>query len=228
MTTSAPRLTDAIAVRVASALARVTSLRICRIEAYDRTKQTADITPLAWDWLPQPDGSSVVAQLPRVDGVPCAHIGGGGVSLTWDYAAGDLVIVGVRDVSHDEVDGGRTATGEPASLRRWSWADAVVLGAFAAPTSPLPSAAVSASGPVLRLPDGDALRVGDSTAAKALALAEKVATQISRIETEFNTHTHVLTIAVGGGSGTAAVPANQVTPTTTPADVSTDLIKVTA
>lgn len=199
------------------------------VVAYDTATQTADVRPAVRDVVLDDDGEAVAVESPVIYGVPVAWPSGGGRSLTWGLAAGDLGTLVLRDVSHDEVDSGTALPVTPASTRRWSLSDAVFLPRNATPAEPL--AQVRSDGaPVLGLGSGEALHVGTAAGAKALAVAEDVADRLARLEALFTLHVH----PVAGATATVQVPPPYVGslspptpgPTTTTADVATNRVVV--
>ena len=149
------------------------------------------------------DGGEVWADEIVIPKLPVLWPGdGAGVSIAWPLPVGAVVVILVRDTSHDEVDSGGALPTTPASARRWDLADAAVLPFGWSARDPLLSSAYDASQPVVRLPAGAALLVGSSTAARALALATETAERIERIEAYLNTATY----ATAAGPTTAPSP----------------------
>ena len=122
---------------------------------------------------------------------------------------GDVVTLLVRSVSHDEVDSGGVTPALPQATRRMDLSDAVVLPGHPIPADGAPSSSYHSSGaPVLDMKGGDVFRVGDSTAAKALALAEKVDARLTAIQAAYDAHTHVSVTSLG----TPTVPVPLIGP----------------
>lgn len=166
------------------AVAAVAVARTVAVVSYNADQQTVRVR-------------EVVGEDPiEIDGVPIQWPGGGGRSITWGLEAGDLGTLLVRDVSHDEVDAGSALPVNPASSRRWNIADGVFCPGFVVPGSLASSAYRSDGQMVIALPVGEVLRIGDSTAAKALAIAEDVRDRLVRLESLFTAHTHPVAGAV--------------------------------
>ncbi len=215
MSTVQPNLYESIRGVASEAVGHVLVSITATVQSYDRTSQTVTVDPDVNGAFVLSDGTEVPENLPVIGGVPVMFPGGNGVSLTWDLAAGDQVLLIIRDRSHDEIDSGvaqRPVT--PRSRRRFSLADAVAIPQFKAPNAPLAASAVGANKVVLALPSGYTLRAGSSSSDKALALAQQVATKLAAIELAINT----LVLPVSGPTaGPPAVPP--FTTTTTTSDV---------
>jgi hypothetical protein len=177
---------------------------LAEVLSYDAAAQTADVRLCVQ--VPDIDpatGDVVGLVAPVLRGRRVLWPGGGGVSLTWALEAGDVALVLIRSRSHDEVDSGAALPVTPASTRRGNLSDAVIIPLIGQAAGLGASAFRSDGQPVL-VPGGvsDALFVGASTAAKALALAEESAARIARIENFLNTATY----AVAGVVTTAPTP----------------------
>ena len=82
---------------------------------------------------------------------------------------------------------------------------------------------------VVALPPGEALRVGDSTSAKALAIAEDVRDRLVRLESLFTLHTHPVAGAVASVQTPPPYTGTSVYtpgPVTTTADLATGRVLV--
>lgn len=214
MTTRTPTLADALTRAAELASGGVLVSRVARVDSYDRTDQTITATPIVADLVDLEDGGREALELPTISGIPVVWPAGGGVSITWDLTPGDLVLLLGRDRSHDEVDAGRTSPPVvPSSSRRFSWSDVVALPGYRAPADPLPSSAVAASHVVVSLPLGASIRIGSGSAAEAVGLADLIDDRISKIVSDFNTHTHP---APGGATSapTVGIPAQATTAST--------------
>lgn len=169
------------------------------VKSYNRTRQTVEVEAMVQPSRDLLDGSREFVPFPVVRNVPVLWPASGVASLTWDLETGDEVLLIVRDRSHAEVRAGAALPTKPASGRRWSLIDAVAIPGLA--TRALDSSAVGAN-PTLAMRAGKGLRVGASTASKALALAEKVDAELTKIATAHNSHTHTIP---SGSSGTPSV-----------------------
>jgi hypothetical protein len=215
------RLADAIREGAAAATGRI---RVCvdaEIVSYDSSTTTAKVRPCVRELVRVVDGL-VYADALEISNVPVRWPGdGSGVAITWPLPVGAIVPLVIRDRSHDEVDDGAVVPSEPVSQRRWDLADAEVLPLAWSARDPLPSSASSSTCPVVLLPAGQKLLVGEATAARALALATETAAKLAAIETVINT----LTLPVSGATAGPPVPVPFVT-TTTATDIQTLRIQV--
>lgn len=220
-TTYRARLADAIREGAQASTGRV---RVCvdaEIVSYDPSTTTARVRPCVRELVRVADGL-VYADALEIPGVPVRWPGdGSGVAITWPLPVGSIVPLLIRDRSHDEVDDGAVVPSAPVSQRRWDLADAEVLPLAWSARDPLPSSASSSTAPVVLLPVGQALLIGEATAARALALATETAARIKAIEEAIND----LELPVSGGIAGPPVPAVFET-FTTAADIQTARIKV--
>jgi len=201
---------------------------VARVDSYERATQTVTVTPLVSDVTSEAGEARTYRTLPAVAGVPVCFPRGGGVALTWDLSIGDRVLLVVRDRSHDEVDDlAVTEQAQPEARRRFNLSDAVALPGYSPPADPLASSSYAAGHVVLTLPVAAELRVGDSTASQALALAAEAATRIKRLEDTVNS----LVLPVAGATagppsplrfGPASVPLQ---PFTNTSDVASGRVK---
>lgn len=181
----------ATAAASSAALSQVRVARYAEVVSYDTATQTATIREIVREPRLNADGEIVAPEPVQVGGVPVQWPNAGGRSITWGLDQGDTGLALVRDISHDEVDAGAATPTIPASLRRFNWSDAVFLPGATIPGDPLPSSAVRSDGqPVWALPSGEAVHIGDSMAAKTLALAQETAARVERIEAYLNTATY--------------------------------------
>ena len=205
--TSTPSLADVLTRAVRAETRDVWVALTARVDAYDRTAGTVDVTPCVRVQVGTPDGVEW-RDLGQLRGVRIAWPSGGGVVLTMPIAAGDLVTLLFRDTSHGEVDAGADAYPlTPASYARWSPADAVALPGYTTDRAPHPAAASSSADPVLYMPSGVELRIGQAAATEALALARRVKEELDAISAAFSEHTHAagsLTAPSSGGTVTGA------------------------
>lgn len=163
-----------------------------RVDAYDRTAGTVDVTPCTQVQERTREGV-VWRTLGQLRGVRVAWPSGGGAVLTFPIAVGDLVTLIIRDTSHAEVDKGTDVyPATPASRTRWSPSDAVALPGYTTDRAPLPSSASSSADPVLYLPNGVEFRIGVAAANEALALARLVKQELDAISTAWSGHTHTI------------------------------------
>ena len=187
-----PRLADVAARAGEQATGRVRVSRACTIQQYDTIKNIATIVPAVRERVIIATGE-VWADEIAIPNVPVLWPGdGSGVSVTWPLPVGAVVLMLVRDVSHDEVDSGGALPASPVSARRWDLSDVAVLPFGWSARDPLQSDAYSGTQPVIRLPANRAVLIGANTAARTLALAEETAARVERIEAYLNTATFLV------------------------------------
>lgn len=205
-----PTLADAIARTVECARASVRVAVAAEVLAYDRTDQTVRVRPMVADPYIDADGDPAWQDVEPIDGVPVAWLRAGSVTLTAGVERGDVGLLLIRDRSHDEVDDGQQdAQVEPASSRRWDYADAVYLPAQVVPADPIGSGGHRADGaPVLAMGAGLALRVGDSGASVAVARADRTEARLDALESFASSHTHPVSGATAGASTPTFVPGS--------------------
>ena len=151
------------------------TLRIdCRIavKAFTKDPITDDLVPF---------------EFPDLKDVPVAYPGGGGYTITWPLAAGDTVFLDVCDRSIEEWRDGDTVPITPADSRRFSLADAVAYPGGRRDSSPV---LASGRAPGALVVDGSDIRLGGSTAAAFVALANLVDSRLESFRTTFNAHVH--------------------------------------
>lgn len=185
---------------------RIRTAETVEVVSYDRAEQTVSIKRLTQAPRIGDDLLPGTREAPPIDGVPVAWLRAGSVTLTVEIEQGDRGLLIYRDSSHDEIDSGQGAGEQvtPQSSRRWKAADGIFLPASIVPADPIGPEGYKDNGdPVLGMGSGLALRVGASTATKALAVAESSASRIERIEAYLNT----ATFAVSGAVTTAPSPA---------------------
>lgn len=164
-------LAGVIAQSVAAGTATVEVSLEAEVQSYDAATCTASVVVCVKQARDTQEDGRRFQPFPKLDNIPVAWPAVATASLTLGpLAAGDRVQLVIRSRSHTEVRAGSPIPTEPRSSRRWSPMDAWI---NPAPAAPLPSGAVSVEGPVLRMATGKKFRIGSSTAAKALALAEK-------------------------------------------------------
>lgn len=205
-----PSLTQVISNAITGRLADVHTAIPAKVERYDATKQLVDATPLIKASHPLEDGEIETQALPTISNVPVVFPGGGGFRLTFPIQVGDTVLLVFSEASLDKwlQQGG---TVDPLDTRRHHLADAIAipgLHPFSAPSSGA---------------DTSVITIGsDSGSDDFAATAQRVLTELNKIKTAFDSHTHILTIGgvtpgVGAGTGTAAPPVAGITGLTAPA-----------
>jgi hypothetical protein len=169
------------------------------------------------------DRTGAAFAIKQVQRVPVKYPGGGGFEIVWPLIPGDTVVLHVSDRSIDQWR--RTGlAGDTRAGRMHNISDAFADPSTGPDTSP---ATVTATKFTLRGPGGVALaletggivNVGAEVGAEFIALAAKVLSELTSIQTQYNLHVHVA--PVGGSTG---VP---VPPMTAPGPVAATKAKAT-
>jgi hypothetical protein len=135
-------------------------------------------------------GQVVSVQPPRSAWLRVMWPSGSGRSLAWGLSKGDRVLA----IGVDRVVG---------TVLRWQTAFDVVL-----PVSDLPPGGSRNDGqPVMRLPSGEALRVGSGPASQALVVAPALREELDRLWSALANHTHSVPFVESGGSTATAGPS---------------------
>lgn len=198
-----------------------------RVEAYDATTQKATVKPLLRRRHEDEDGA--VSYVPRnpISNVPVVFPGGGGYRLIFPLAVGDTVLLVFGDESMDAwLSKGGDA--DPADVRRHSLTDAICipcLRSFATPWSDAPSGKVAfgknGSNNQIQITATE-IHLGPNPL-DAVALASKVDSELDKIWSALNAHTHP-TAATGLPSPPVPGPPGTVINTSLP--VGSTLVKV--
>lgn len=187
-------------------LTDLTTAILSRARAVVRVAVTgtlSDHDPEASTVTAAPDVSDGVPP-PAIPGVPVIMPGGSLRGFTFGLSDGDRGVLVIRHRSHDEVDSGTSALPvTPSASRQMSLADAVCLPGYVPPADGRPAAHFRQDGaPVLYMDDGEALHVGTSAAALALARADLVAAELSDLKAA------IAGAAVAAGDGGLAFKTN--------------------
>ncbi len=183
-----------------------------RVETYDATKQTADIKPLVKRRVRTESGAELLEELPVIPGVPVAFPRGGGFFLSFPLERGDFVELVFHSRSIDKWFSGDGGDTDPDDFRTHDLSDAVAHPGLYPLTRALAQA--DASKMVVGADGGLQMRIGDAlielgTTGGALdfvALAQKVATELTRIQTYMTALDTVLRLPVnepGNGAPSA-------------------------
>lgn len=170
-----------------------------RVERYDSATQLVDVQPLLKESVAQEDGTTAAVRLPMITNVPVVFPGAGGMRITFPVAVGDTVLLVFADRSLDvwQTHGGETA---PDDARRHHLTDAVAIPGLHANSAPHAGA------------DTALLTIGsDAGAEDMVATANRVLTELNKVVSAFNSHTHV------ESGGTTAPPVPQVAGVVAPA-----------
>lgn len=174
---------------------------VASVVSYDRDTQTATLKPQhleVWDAELDP------VELPDLDNVPVLFPGGAGYSITWDLSPGDFVMVKCTKYSLD-VWRQRAELSDPGDFRKFGLsgavAEAVRMFANGGETAEVADDGMVIAAPKIYLTSKDA--------ADALALASKVADELSKVKTAHNTHIHDV---LSADFGVTDVPDKLYTP----------------
>lgn len=193
-------LADMASEIVEASAARIPGGMIARVEAYDVATQTADCLPLAQLWTTEPSGERRPLRSPVLYSVP----------VLWPYVVrsldvGERVLLIGRWVSHRELDEGAEGPLLPAARARHQLGDAVAI-----PLSVVEGVGRSDGQPLAPCRSGEALHVGQSTADRALALAQETRDELSALRTGLVEHVHTatsLSVATTPAQDATAYPA---------------------
>ena len=172
----------------------------------DPESPAVDVRPVTNEPLRTVDGERIFQQLPVIPKVPVMFPQSGArFSITWEMAPGDtvLLVIPAREWSHWFV------TGQPAPAyddRPHSLGNAVAFPCgFARGGGPL-----TATNSLVH--QGAIIRMGDSTANLSVALASLVKTEIDKVITGFNSHTHPYVNGTTPAVTSAPTPAQVLAP----------------
>lgn len=181
----APGLTDLLEQAFKSQLARIQGGIPARVEKYTQATQVCDALPVTMVY-----DDDELKLLPVLRSVPVIWPGGGGGALTFPLTIGDFVWLQPGMADFDAWHASNSLGQPPATKRRFSLSDVVAHPVISSMAAPLPSTAVSASGPVL---SGSMVFLGSSGASKFVGLhqdncpaATLMATWMTQVETAIN------------------------------------------
>jgi len=153
--------------------------------SYDRATQTATIQ-IATAYKVRNDAGELVARVrPPVANVPVQFCG----SVTWDLEEGEWGMALIADRSLDEWKATASQSVDPRDPRRFDVTDAVFLAGVRPAADPLPARALpTGTAPndevvIWDRDKGGGIKLGDSTATKAVALDPDVQAQMAILET---------------------------------------------
>ncbi len=209
-----PGINDTIRAVVAAEMAKANGVLPAKVVSYDAAKQLAEVQPVVLVVI-----KGVGHKSPVLRDVP----------VRWPSAAnGSLVLPLVKDDLGDVVPMGAdtgawdaSGTENQAQDRnaRDALSDVVFRPGGSNLAARLASGQYAADGPVLW---GDPVYLGDSTATAFVALADLVATELGKIETAVNAHTHAFTAQAGADPLTTSPAVSY-----TKASVAADKVKAT-
>ncbi len=183
-------MSDVVVQLSGSLMRQLRTAVVVRIDSYDASEGSATVTPMVLEERILND-ERVEIPSSSIPGCPVIFPYGGGRGLTFGLEAGDLAIGLYRHRSHDEVDGGADGPLLPASTRRVDLSDLVVLPGFFPPSGGYPSSGIRSDGqPVMPLPSGEAIHVGDSNATFALVRWDLLESYLDAIKAKYDAHVH--------------------------------------
>lgn len=184
---SAPTLPEVIRRALESRLGDVFTALPGRIQTYDAATQTADVALVVRRPMPTGDESETAyEELPILPNVPILfpRNSAGTYAITWPLGAGDFVWIMFSTWSF--ATWRRTGeTSDPGDIRPHHPGSAVAYPALAPNAQPLDQAQTAAL--VL---EGPIIRIGKA-ATQAIAMANKVATELQKIKDMFTSWTPV-------------------------------------
>lgn len=115
-----------------------------RVESFDASKGTVDVRPVLMRRFIHADATETVDSIPVIEEVPIGYPGGGGWSLTFPLAVGDVVYLAFSERSLDQWKLAPLGdTIDPGDARRHHLSDAIAIARLHTPESP--PAALSAA-----------------------------------------------------------------------------------
>jgi len=133
-----PTLAQVIADAIAAAMFDMHTGLPARVVSFDAQHQACSVQPLLQRVYQAADGTMQTLDLPSIDNVPVCYPAGGGWSITWPLAAGDIVYLAFAERSIDAwLASPRGQTVDPALTRRFDLSDAVAVAQLRPRTAPL-------------------------------------------------------------------------------------------
>ncbi len=171
------------------------------VESYDAATQLADVKPQIHGVTENEDGTHTQRPLGVITNVPVVMPGAGGLRITFPVVKGDIVWLSFGDRSLDAwlSGGGDTA---PVDLRTHDISDAVAFPGLHPNNSPWSGAE-----------DGVITIGSDSGAAEFVATSQRVLTELNKLKTAFDGHTHTVPTLVCSGTATTPAPTLGAAPT---------------
>lgn len=193
--TTKPTATGNVSEAARGAVAGVNVALPATIVSYDDSEQRAVVKIVPCRRRKTSSGGEECYRPDPVAGVPVLFPGAGDISLTWPLAQGDAGLLVFCDRSIDEWKSTSAAETEPQDPRRHDLTDAVFIPGLRSFASPIPSAGVDGTAAVLRAAE---IKLGSSSATKAVALDPDVQSAMSTLETALIT---------AGNAAAAAAPS---------------------
>lgn len=182
-----------------------------RVEAYDSSKQVADIKPMTKRVARDGDDNRLVDELPVIPAVPVVWPRGAGYFICFPLGAGDEGLIVCCD---SDLGAWRDSSliSDPGDERRHSLAGAVFLPGLASVKHILAAGDAGTghavfgkeSGPQIHI-DGSHVDLG-AAGGNFVALANLVTSRLNTIQAAFDSHTHLYSPGPGGPAPTAPPP----------------------
>lgn len=209
-----------------------------KVVRYDAAKQVADIQPQLRDVFVGDDGEFVDRPYPVLPRVPVQFLRGGGFFVIVPVAEGDTGLLVFADLPLDRWRSSGQAS-HPGDVRRHSMTSAVFIPGLVPTAAALSEASANADlvlgkagGLTARVTAGGLFQVG--AGASFVALATKVATELSRINSDLSAlKTAIQTgltnvgvaLAANGPAAAATFAASTAAIPSTPGDVASTKVK---
>lgn len=194
---------------IQSRLASIHTAMPAKVVRYYPDTQTADVQPVLNNIEPDADGGVISETLPQIPSVPVAFPRGGGGFVSFPMQVGDPVwlIFGERSIDSWMA---KSQEGDPGVARYFDLSDAVAYpGAYPQQKNLVNADAANIvigfdDGRQIHIEPGSGnIQIGKKAADDFVALAQKVLTELTKIQTSMNTHVHPTGV---GPSGVATVP----------------------
>lgn len=178
-TERAPELAEVMRRALDARIAHINVSLPARVESYDASTQKVNAKPLVMSFYEDEEGNRQPEQLPVIASVPVAFPQGGGYSLTFPLAIGDIGTLVWSQLSLDRWLSGTGAEVDPEIDHLHGLSDGIFfpgLRPFGAPLEGVPSdhAALGASNGVRIHLRGDVICIGDESGSDKIARADLV------------------------------------------------------
>ncbi len=192
-------LEEVIKAMVSAGIARVHTSLPASVVSYNPALQTISAQISVMGTYTDDSGITIPYAFPVLSNVPVVWPQATGFSLTFPLTAGDPVELVFNERSTDEWRSTGAAINQAQDVRRFDLSDA-----YAIPGGRgfVPAAGVGL-GAVLQ---GNPVQLGSSAAVDFVALSSLVATELQRLWTAIQTHTHTGVTIGAGATGTTVYP----------------------
>lgn len=184
---SDPELLDVINKAVRAGRAGMHTCIPAVVTSYNAVKQTITAQITVRDIKPNDEGEQIDSLPTPIPNVPVAFPSGNGVSMVWPLAAGDHVLLVFAERSIGEWKTTGQSDNKPMEPRRFNLSDAFAIPGVRPPSNPLPAASYGSG---LIINSNTTITLGDSSAARHVAVAEAVLNELENISTFMAAHVH--------------------------------------